>query len=606
MRTSSVEPESRMPFVTDSMLPMRALRSSTSMAGARIPLTQCSLATSLPRRSSLSKQMWTTGSAVARDIRRMFLVVVLALGFSFLFPASRGAICGLVPTRPRACAGSLPTRCRSFKQGQDECSPCGGEGGVAGNAENPFEAHGLTLLLSPTARVCVAAALLAWSLAAHAMDRAIAPPTCPSEPFKCRAREPKGSIQIAEQRFQDAKTRLREAEDKLGAFLAPGDLDSTSPYFGRAETLEFWRAERQRLVMNRVFLDGLRSALQAEESGGKTAPAASPSSPPSSPPPASSSSSSSTAGRAVSPSQLEPLRLLSRLVIESTDVELESRFWCEAVGMQRYGTLADGSALVAYGPPGFNAGDEGAFFAVEIRPLAAAKPSREAAGQAARPRRERLSFVQIAVPNQLRVYKINETGGILLDGYGFYELRSPAGVIIRAYIDDRRDPVEFVALASDDAQATARELELMGLTPRGSYRRVSVTQSEMPRLPAGGVLYGGIDPKQTPQILVLPFTERPSPPPVDNAAAPAESQPDEDRLEAPYTPLSYANNPKVVILGPRSSCAASAAAAAGARPVASSAADSRVGLGDRRVPDPGNGSRSPLVDVELQPFESID
>lgn len=536
-----------------------------------------------------------------------------------LLPMALVALAGLAPLRPQAAFAALAGLVQMWPQARQPAHPqvhlrggraalrssaswsCGDRSSSSSIAAQPPSSSGnnstnsadtLLVHLRPlTSCVVLVLALALASLGspgALAIDRAVAPPTCPSEPFKCRARQPEGAIQIAEQKYKEAKLRLREAEAALGLILSPGDLDYSSPYFGRAETTEFWRSELQRLLMNKEFLDEVRSTLAAERSQRVGVEAGS------------KSEALSVSARVGSTS---PLRLVSRLAIEAQDVEQEARFWCEAIGMQRYGDAAGGGVLVGFGPPGIGAGDEGVFFAIEIRQAAPGSPDakqRPSPGYAAKEAeapsgsRSRLSFLQIAVPNQLRVYKITETGGLLLDGYGFYEVRSPAGVLVRAYIDDRRDPVEFVALAADDIKETGRQLEIMGLRPRGAYVPVSITQANMPDLPQGGIMYAGADPKKSPGILVLPLTERQfQRKEASSVTLGQDGNPqgnanalDEERPEAAYTPLSYAQSPKVVILG-------SGKGNVGGSSTGVSVAAS-VSTEGRR------GSKSPLATVELQ------
>jgi len=309
---------------------------------------------------------------------------------------------------------------------------------------------------------------------AQARDGAVSPPTCISiinAAVNCPAREGQDALKRAEAQAAEAQKRLEAAEAAAGHPLQPGESQNGEPEFAA-----FWREEVQRLVMNKAYLQDLRSQLLG---GGNIL-----------------GSSNSAASR--------PARFISRLVVTAPDVAKEVDFWCEAIGMQRYGTLPGGAAVVAFGPPGVQSGDEGAFFAVEIRPLAATSSGAPKSGP-------RLSFVQIATPSLIRISKVMANGGELIDGYGYYGLRSPAGVDIRAYVEDRRDPVELVALAAEPGEGFAvasRSLEALGLQPKGPYALVSPEmQAYMPELPQGNVLYAGtVGPgdQQSVQVLLLP------------------------------------------------------------------------------------------------------
>jgi len=230
--------------------------------------------------------------------------------------------------------------------------------------------------------------------------------------------------------------------------------------------LNFVQSELMRLENNQRFLDDLRGRLSR-------------------PLDASSGSTKTTP------------RLISRLSVETRDIEKEEQFWCEALGMQRYETLPGGGVVVAFGPTGLQ-GDEGAYFGIEIRP-----PSSGTTGSGT----EKLSYVQLTTSSLIRISRVTASGGVLVDGYGYYALKSPAGVQVRAYVDDRRDPVEFVALAVPRAklQAESQALQKLGLEVRGKYQQPSpVTQAYMPPLPQGNLLLGSGDPKKTVQVLLLP------------------------------------------------------------------------------------------------------
>ena len=145
-------------------------------------------------------------------------------------------------------------------------------------------------------------------------------------------------------------------------------------------------------------------------------------------------------------------------VIEVADVDAEVAFWTRAMGMSKSRERAVGGArscFVGYGPESLLA-DDGGMFALEIaeRPGAAAGgPAAGEGGPAAGEGGARgLAYFQVAVPNQVRVSQIYETGGELLSGYGFLRVRAPSGYIVNARVGSRRDPFELVALACDDVK----------------------------------------------------------------------------------------------------------------------------------------------------------
>jgi len=184
----------------------------------------------------------------------------------------------------------------------------------------------------------------------------------------------------------------------------------------------------------------------------------------------------------------------------------------------------------------------------------------------------KLSFVQLALPNQLRPYKILEAGGELSDTQGYFEVKSPAGILVRAYIDDRRDPVELVALAVEQGKALKlcmNELEQLGLQSQASYKmHSSVTQGEMPTLPSPNILYGSGDAALSTQLLLLPLVPEAtinyfsSPQTLDELGLVPESpietlkgvfglgKADEQELVKPYSPISSADHVDLIVYAP--------------------------------------------------------
>lgn len=357
---------------------------------------------------------------------------------------------------------------------------------VAPQERSPEPWCPLQSLLAPILLALLVAASTINPSIAHARNGAIAPPTCVSivnAATNCPPRPQKGSVKNAEVQVAAAREALKAAEAEAGKILGPGESKNGEP-----ELYEFWKAEQQRLLMNKEYI---QQVVQQLTRGG----------------------SAETAQPGSITTAKAPARFVSRLSVSVPDVEQEVKFWCEAVGMQRYADLPGGGAVVAFGPPQLDGeSDEGAFFGIEFLPAATSSSSSVAAAPS--DTSARLSFVQVATPSLIRISKVVGNGGELVDGYGYYGIRSPSGIDVRAYVDDRRDPVEFVALAANEGagtQALDRKLRDLGLEPRGAYQLVSpVTQAYMPTLPDGNCLYAGSvagDAKQKVQVLVLPIAK---------------------------------------------------------------------------------------------------
>ena len=141
--------------------------------------------------------------------------------------------------------------------------------------------------------------------------------------------------------------------------------------------------------------------------------------------------------------------------------------------MQRYKAFPDGSVIVAFGPPSIG-GEEGGYFGVKIVPTTSQKAEKTSDSSQRSPR---LSFVQLTTPALIRISRVVSTGGQVVDGYGYYGVQSPAGVLVRAYVEDRRDPMELIALAvePEKLQETSESLKKLGLEARGPIQ-VGVTR----------------------------------------------------------------------------------------------------------------------------------
>ena len=309
---------------------------------------------------------------------------------------------------------------------------------------------------SVIAAMASASLVLASPLVASARDGRISPPTCVAiidAATNCPARPAVGAKKNAEVQLKAAQERLASAEKEAGHPLQPGESSQGEP-----EMVDFWKNELTRLDMNRDYMTDLQEKM-------KSGPSA---------------------------------RLVSQLTIETSEVAKEEKFWCEALGMQRYKTLSDGAVVVGFGPPSV-AGEEGGYFALKI------SPPKENPSQGAN--KARLSYVQLTTPALIRISRVVSTGGAVIDGYGYYGVQSPAGVQVRAYVEDRRDPIELVALAVEPEMLEQSKdfLKQLGLEERGPYKLVSpAMQAYMPPLPEGNLLFGSGDPKLNTQVLLLP------------------------------------------------------------------------------------------------------
>ena len=348
-------------------------------------------------------------------------------------------------------------------------------------------------------------------LEAKARDGRISPPTCVAiidAATNCPARPTVGAKKNAETQLQQAEARLQAAEKAAGQLIEKGQSEGGEP-----EMVDFWKNELQRLDLNQIYMKDLEQKLKADEN----------------------------------------IRLVGRLAVETSDVAAEEKFWCEAIGMQRYASLPGGGAVVAFGPPTVG-GDEGGYFAIEIMP---AKGTR--GGGSTSQGKPRLSFVQVTTPALIRISRVIASGGVLVDGYGYYAVQSPAGVLVRAYVEDRRDPVELVAVAVENMQEASSFLQKLGLEARGPYKLVSPEmQAYMPPLPETNMLLGSGDPTLNTQVLLLPEEkEKAQSGFLGMGRGPALVINEDgsygagmlDEVERPLVPLSMAPSPKLTIYG---------------------------------------------------------
>ena len=114
-----------------------------------------------------------------------------------------------------------------------------------------------------------------------------------------------------------------------------------------------------------------------------------------------------------------------------------------------------------------------------------------------------LSYVSLNVPYGVRVSRIYESGGELVYGFGYFDVRSPSGYAVRASVAARRDPVEYVALnVPNVAEAEAWYVDRFGMV--GGIPPDA--NGFAPKSPPGSrLLTCGGEAKQTAGILLQPL-----------------------------------------------------------------------------------------------------
>ena len=396
---------------------------------------------------------------------------------------------------------------RAFRDGQGKVPPLR----LRGPAKPQADRTGSNVLAG-----LVLCLFLCWPSVVAARDGTVSPPTCVAiidAAVNCPARPANGAKKNVEVQLKTAKERLAAAEKEAGKSIGLGESERGEP-----EMVDFWQKELERIDMNKAYMTDLTDRMRMDKL----------------------------------------TRLVAQLKVETTDVAKEERFWCEALGMQRYVSLPGGGVLVGFGPPSIG-GEEGGYFAIKIVPPTS-QPSK-ASGKG-----PRLSFVQTTTPALVRISRVVSTGGQLIDGYGYYGVQSPAGVMVRAYVEDRRDPIEFVALSveSESFAEVSKNLEAAGLQARGPYKLVSPEmQAYMPQLPEGNMLFGSGDPSKNVQVLLVPEVREAADKDKGGMLAAFGRGPtlvmNEDSsfgvgllddLERPLVPQSLASRPELTIYGP--------------------------------------------------------
>lgn len=182
------------------------------------------------------------------------------------------------------------------------------------------------------------------------------------------------------------------------------------------------------------------------------------------------------------------------------DVQAEVDFWTKALGMRvtrDVGSGAERVTTLAYGQSSLTA-DDGGKGVIEIR---------QAVGNVSNVGNV-LSYVAVTVPFGLRVSQIYESGGELLYGFGFFDMRSPGGIPVRGQVATRRDPLEVIALNV----ANVRDAEKFLVSEYGFKTMKPLDANEYaPKSPSGSRLLYFISPTKTFTLILQPWRERQTP-----------------------------------------------------------------------------------------------
>lgn len=193
------------------------------------------------------------------------------------------------------------------------------------------------------------------------------------------------------------------------------------------------------------------------------------------------------------------------LVVDKDLFDDEVYFWKNAMGMRVTRERKDVEGLnggrcvvFAYGQETLTA-DDGGKAGVELRE-ASSTPS---GGK--RNLGNGLDYVSVAVPYGIRVSRIYESGGELVYGFGYFDVRSPSGYAVRARVAARRDSAELVAVNVADVKATERYyVETFGMVGRAPLDE----NGYAPKSPPGSRLLTFGDPKETMGLLLQPLAAK--------------------------------------------------------------------------------------------------
>jgi len=185
-------------------------------------------------------------------------------------------------------------------------------------------------------------------------------------------------------------------------------------------------------------------------------------------------------------------------------------FWTEGCGARiQYMRVVNGQNVttLAFGSQTLRR-DDGAKFALELVEDATASNN------------DPLEYVQLAIP-VFRLSKVIESGGDIIEAYGWTDLVAPGGLRLRVRIDEtRRDPFEFVALRTSDLRGAVKYYEETGMRKSSIDSAPKIVKSSttivrfadkdatIPEIEAGSVLVGYGDPALTTGLLLLPPKKR--------------------------------------------------------------------------------------------------
>lgn len=194
-------------------------------------------------------------------------------------------------------------------------------------------------------------------------------------------------------------------------------------------------------------------------------------------------------------------KFVQHAVVEVDDLDNEVEFFKGAFGMRTLRQRSDESGnktiFVGFGPESLQAEDGGCFsFELTEKQKGAEKC---AFGNA-------VDYFQICSPNLIRVSKVTDTGGEVLYGFGYFDLRSPNGIPIRAYVGRRRDPFELVALNSEQPSQLGKfYTDTLGMQKAS---RIPKYNDYIPKKPKGVSLYSyDNDTNNSVSLLVKPVSK---------------------------------------------------------------------------------------------------
>lgn len=204
------------------------------------------------------------------------------------------------------------------------------------------------------------------------------------------------------------------------------------------------------------------------------------------------------------------LPYLQRMVFAVRDElwEDEIYFWKNAMGCrvtretrdEANGTTVTGVVL-AFGQESLSA-DDGGKGGVELRKKSSVKDvdtRRDDSG--VNSSSASLAYVSLSVPYGVRVSRIYESGGELVYGFGYFDVRSPSGYAVRARVAARRDPMELVALNVPDVNRSAAFFQdAFGMTASKPLDQ----NGYAPKSPPGSKLMSFGEVKETLCILLQP------------------------------------------------------------------------------------------------------